>query len=137
MKRTKRIHKLLIGLDQDKLTSRLSRRLAHQDNGCIEWAGARNNNGYAKMNFWQDGETVQLYAHRVFWVLANHREIPSHLVLDHTCCNRACVNPGHLQLVAQKTNVRRMYDRREVDHVDGDPINNDAANLVVIEKEQS
>lgn len=112
MARTRKIHKILVKQDQTKLAARLERNLAKQDNGCIEYQGARNNSGYAKMNFHHDGEHVQVYAHRVFWVLANKREIPSHLVLDHKCNNRACCNPAHLQLVTQQTNVRAIYARK-------------------------
>lgn len=129
----RKIHKLLARQDQAKLAARLERRLAKQHNGCIEWAGARNNDGYAKMNFWQDGVPIQLYVHRVFWVLANKREIPSHLVLDHTCENRACVNPAHLDLVMQKTNLRRIHDRRTVDHLCGDPSCTNVECLQIVE----
>jgi hypothetical protein len=112
MATVKRIKALLVAQDMERLMARLSRNVQHTDTGCIEWAGARNNDGYAKLNFRMEGEHVQVYAHRLFWVLSNKREIPSHLVLDHTCCNRACVNPAHLRLVAQKTNVRAIYQRR-------------------------
>ena len=118
MARTRKIRKVLAAQDKDRLTTRLERHLARQDNGCIEWAGARNNDGYAKLNFHHDGAHVQLYAHRVFWVLANKREIPSNMVLDHTCQNRACCNPAHLELVTQQTNVRRIHERREEPTVD-------------------
>ena len=86
---------------------RLSRLIKREDSGCLIFQGTRNRDGYAKLNFWHEGKHVQLYAHRVFWTLANAREIPSNRVLDHVCRNRACVNPAHLQLVSVATNARR------------------------------
>lgn len=114
---TRKIHAVLTAQDKERLAARLERNILRinggENGGCIEWAGAKNNDGYGKMNFYHDGQHVQVYAHRVFWVLANRKEIPSHLVLDHICCNRACVNPAHLRLVAQKTNVRAIHQRNK------------------------
>lgn len=33
--------------------------------------------------------------------------IPSDLTLDHTCRNRNCINPKHLEIVTQKENILR------------------------------
>jgi hypothetical protein len=107
------IHKLLSSQDKDKLAARLERNIARQANGCIEWKGASNNDGYRKMNFRHRGKHVQVYVHRVLWVLANNKEAPSHLVIDHECENRACCNPAHLRLRTQKTNVQMIYSRRK------------------------
>ena len=41
------------------------------------------------------------------------RLIPRHLVVDHLCFNPPCVNPAHLDVVTQRTNLRR---RRMVNH---------------------
>jgi len=32
------------------------------------------------------------------------------LVIDHTCGNRLCINPMHLEEVLQSENVRRAFD---------------------------
>ncbi len=33
--------------------------------------------------------------------------IPPGLVIDHTCCNRSCVNPHHMDVVTNTENIRR------------------------------
>ena len=45
-------------------------------------------------------------AHRFAWELL-HGSVPEGLVLDHLCRNRACVNPYHLEPVAQRENLLR------------------------------
>jgi hypothetical protein len=68
---------------------------------CIEWAGARNTEGYGYV---QVGPKL-LRAHRV----AYERErgpIPAGLVIDHLCGNPPCVNVSHLRAVSNRENVR-------------------------------
>lgn len=52
-------------------------------------------------------------AHRVAWILYNGR-IPDGLVIDHTCRNKLCCNPSHLEAVTVQENNRRAapYVRR-------------------------
>lgn len=70
--------------------------------GCWLWVGALDGNGYG--HCWVGNGHTR--AHRaVFWACGNHLE--SHLVLDHLCRNRRCVNPDHLELVTQTENVMR------------------------------
>lgn len=98
-----------------KATSeRLNARLRPMPCGCIEYAGAVNNSGYVKLNFRLDGQHIQVYAHRLFWVLHNGREIPSNMTVDHKCQNSKCVNPEHLQLVTQTTNSRLVHLRKRL-----------------------
>lgn len=73
----------------------------HKTDNCWEWSGSRRG-GYGL--FWLDGANRS--AHRVSYELAG-RAIPSGLVLDHLCRNRACVNPAHLEVVDQRTNIIR------------------------------
>lgn len=44
------------------------------------------------------------YAHRVSYEMA-FGHIPDGMVIDHTCHNRKCVTPSHLQAVTQKQNL--------------------------------
>ena len=38
--------------------------------------------------------------------------IPMGSVVHHTCANRACINPKHLQLLSSTENVAEMLERR-------------------------
>jgi hypothetical protein len=69
--------------------------------GCWEWMGARSD-GYGRLRV--AGQTP--YAHRYVYMLLVG-PVPDGRVLDHKCNNRACVNPDHLDVVAQKENVQR------------------------------
>lgn len=58
-----------------------------------------------------DGQSVAV--HRVMWVLL-FGYIPGREQVDHTCRNRLCVNPMHLEKVTHKENQRRR-DRARAD----------------------
>lgn len=78
---------------------------------CWQWIrpiGA-GSNGYAR--FW-DGER-QVWGHRYAYELLR-RPIPAGLQIDHLCRNRGCVNPKHLEIVTQKTNLQRGHGRGAV-----------------------
>jgi hypothetical protein len=109
---TRRIVPIIAAQDKARLTARLERNILRgTETDCIEYVGARNWSGYSKINFRLNGVHTQVYAHRLFWTLANKREIPSNMVVDHTCQNRCCVNPAHLQLVKPETNAALVHIR--------------------------
>lgn len=67
--------------------------------GCWVWQGALDRDGYGSFYFRKRNRR----AHRVGYFLLNG-PIPAGLVVNHTCRNRACVNPQHLHLVDAATN---------------------------------
>lgn len=77
-----------------------------EETGCWNWlgpdSGCGRGGGYPRM--WLDGQTVAV--HKVMFTHA-YGLIPGKLQIDHTCGNRCCVNPDHLELVTHKENQRR------------------------------
>jgi len=80
-------------------------------NGCTLWGSGKTGRGYGNFHIGTQasptGRDMSIGAHRVAWMLANDATPPRHLVVDHLCRVRACVNPDHLQLVQQRTNSER------------------------------
>lgn len=70
--------------------------------GCWYWLGYHNWAGYPL--FGPDQNCVN--AHR--WYYHNHvAPVPDDMDLDHTCKNRGCVNPDHLEVVTHLENMHR------------------------------
>lgn len=72
------------------------------DSGCWLWSGAMFPNGYPCFSI----NRGSVGAHRVAYELANG-PIPEGLTIDHLCRVKRCVNPDHLEAVAQGENTRR------------------------------
>jgi|GEM_PF-3299997 len=83
--------------------------------GCWEWLGGRNPNGYGLM--WGDRKKVEL-AHRLVYRILGLPELPDRwetgLVPDHWCKNPCCVNPAHQRIVTQTENTTIYADRSQV-----------------------
>ena len=67
---------------------------------CWLWTAGGNANGYGR--FCINGKME--YAHRVSYTLT-HGPINDSLDVDHTCYNKACVNPSHLRAATRKQNT--------------------------------
>ena len=86
----------------DALTWRSLFSQVAEVNGCWEWVGYRDPDGYgvAKVN------RIPYRAHRLFFSLLVE-PLRSDLVIDHLCRNHACVNPMHLEQVTVAVNTAR------------------------------
>lgn len=72
---------------------------------CWMWTGTLFTGpfgGYGQA--WWDGKHRMAHKLSFSWYRG---EVPAGLELDHTCRNRACINPYHLEPVTRRENVRR------------------------------
>lgn len=84
-------------------TNRLwEKSIYNAQTGCWIWQGAMNSEGYGQIRV--EGKT--LYAHRVAYE-SFYGPIPTDLIIDHLCRNRACINPWHMELVTNLENIQR------------------------------
>lgn len=85
-----------------RLEAALRSEIAEQPDGCWSWTGRRHTGGYGQIKVF--GRLV--LAHRLAyeaWV----GPIPDGFDVDHTCLNRLCINPAHLEAVTRQENVLR------------------------------
>lgn len=84
---------------------RIQSRVEVAENGCWNWTGYINANGYPGRIWFRGGREivthVALYAFRGI-------EVETGMHADHLCRNKGCVNPDHLEVVTPQVN----YDRR-------------------------
>lgn len=88
------------------LTERFAEKVRKEENGCWEWLGRKNANGYGIFTI---GHTEKVLAHRMSWKLT-YGWMPS-LHCLHKCDNPSCVNPEHLFLGTQADNVHDMCNK--------------------------
>ena len=67
---------------------------------CVPWPGTLDRQGYGVIA----SKTTHL-AHRYVYILLNG--VPTLPELDHTCRNRSCANPAHLEPVTTAENAKR------------------------------
>lgn len=85
--------------------------IPHNRDECWEWM-AGTSQGYGRIFIGRIcGTSIHEYAHRFSWECENG-PIPEGMELDHTCTNRWCVNPAHLEPVTGAENKVREGQRQ-------------------------
>jgi hypothetical protein len=70
--------------------------------GCWVWCGEINRNGYGRV--WHQGKRHMAHIATYVRLVGEYDRA---LVLDHTCRNRSCCNPKHLEPVTVRVNTLR------------------------------
>lgn len=78
----------------------------NKTDSCWIWLGHKNNFGYGRIHYTENGEYLRTLAHRFSYKYLIG-EVPVGLVLDHLCNNRLCVNPYHLKITTHRENILR------------------------------
>lgn len=99
--------------DYPAIMSLLRDRSQQDANGCWEWTGARHQQNYPQVGFSKppaEGMPKTYTAHRLMLeAKAGHSIKGMHA--HHTCANRGCINPDHLELATAAENVGEMMAR--------------------------
>lgn len=76
--------------------------------GCQAWEGTLNALGYGQLGY----QGRSWLAHRAAYEVANGVTLRGDQVIHHTCSNRSCVAPEHLQLTDRLSNTAEMLERQ-------------------------
>lgn len=90
-------------MNDETLKQRLLARRVIADNGCWIWPGAKNNKGYAQINYHCKRKLVHILSHSLF------KSDPNGLCVLHQCDTPLCWNPDHLFLGTHLQNMHDMW----------------------------
>ena len=97
----------LIAMRQKTIAERLSEFAKPATNGCVEWVGRRDRQGYGYMALVRDGIELKVKAHRAAFEQA-HGPLDACQCVLHRCDNPSCINPAHLFAGSRADNHRDM-----------------------------
>lgn len=104
------VNKVII-YDINQIIGRFNKKITINKNGCYEWTGATQSNGYGRFNLF--GKSF--YAHR-FSALIKYGHIPANADVCHACDIRNCVNPEHLFIGTRRDNVMDCINKNRHSH---------------------
>lgn len=84
-----------------KHMARLRPDYVETSSGCWEWLKGTDGAGYGRIN--RDGERL---AHVWMWT-QKYGEVPEGKELHHSCENKSCVNPDHLEVLTRAEHFAR------------------------------
>lgn len=88
---------------------RLRIRSKKMDNGCIEWTGGKQKQGYGQMTITlEKHKSKTALCHRILWEFTNDVELGRKIYVCHKCDNPACINIAHLYVGTAKKNSEDM-----------------------------
>lgn len=94
-------------IDPEAVAARIRTKVSVDDNGCWNWHGVMDRNGYGHIRVKTPDGTRATGTHRAAWLsMVGDIESPE-LMIDHLCRNRACANPEHMELVTNQVNTLR------------------------------
>ena len=85
---------------------RVIKRSTWNENGCLEFNGVRDKNGYGVIKYLKKNKKI----HRLSYERSKG-EVPKGLIVRHTCDNPSCWNPDHLLAGTSQDNTRDMFER--------------------------
>lgn len=107
--------------DWDRVVPLTRAAVEVQEDGCWRWAGGLNQYGYPVLTGVLDNPDGSrrgaLGVHRIVAGALHRRYLLTWESVHHTCANRACVNPEHLQVLLDRENRaeslhRNAYEKR-------------------------